>query len=176
MKKLGFLMITIGFLSASLAAVWQTDAVYWSYFIPALAIGATGVALVRTGHRRITTAEGKLAANIESAETALRGIVENMAQLNDQKESINTYDIRHRVDELFREDLMTFVESRQSIAHLYGLSAYGDIMSCFAAGERYLNRVWSASADGYVDEVNAYLDKAREQFAICLEKTLKLKQ
>jgi hypothetical protein len=37
-------------------------------------------------------------------------------------------------------------------------------MSNFAAGERYINRVWSASTDGYVDEVILYLGRAREQF------------
>jgi hypothetical protein len=37
-------------------------------------------------------------------------------------------------------------------------------MSNFAAGERYINRVWSASTDGYVDEVNLYLDRALRQF------------
>jgi len=49
------------------------------------------------------------------------------------------------------------------------------VMSCFAAGERYLNRVWSASADGYIDEVNDYLDKAKEQFTESLEKIRQLK-
>jgi len=48
------------------------------------------------------------------------------------------------------------------------------VMSCFAAGERYLNRVWSASADGYIDEVNAYLVKAQEQFVDSLDKIKKL--
>ena len=43
-------------------------------------------------------------------------------------------------------------------------------MSSFAAGERYLNRVWSASADGYIDEVNTYIEKAREQFVDSLNK------
>jgi hypothetical protein len=37
-------------------------------------------------------------------------------------------------------------------------------MSAFAAGERYINRVWSASTDGYVDEVCNYLDRATQQF------------
>ena len=68
------------------------------------------------------------------------------------------------------EDLTRFVDARESIAHVYGLAAYGDVMSSFAAGERYLNRVWSASADGYIDEVNTYIEKAREQFTDCLSK------
>jgi hypothetical protein len=49
--------------------------------------------------------------------------------------------------------------------HLFGLQAYADIMSSFAAGERYINRVWSASADGYDVEAAKYLDKAAQQFA-----------
>ena len=48
--------------------------------------------------------------------------------------------------------------------HLFGLQPYADIMSAFAAGERYINRVWSASTDGYVDEVKMYLTKAHDQF------------
>jgi hypothetical protein len=35
-------------------------------------------------------------------------------------------------------------------------------MSAFLAGEHYLNRVWSASADGYVDQVNEYIGRALE--------------
>ena len=37
--------------------------------------------------------------------------------------------------------------------HVFGMQNYADVMSNFAAGERYINRVWSASTDGYVDEV-----------------------
>ena len=175
MKKLGFLMITIGFLVGALTAVRDKDSVRWSYFVPALVIGAAGVVLVRIGHRRVSKSEGKLAADIQSVGVALAGIVENLTRLNDQKESIDTYDVRNKIDELFLEDLTKFVEARESIAHAYGLSAYGDVMSCFAAGERYLNRVWSASADGYVDEVNAYLEKAQAQFAESLQKLRQLK-
>ncbi len=51
------------------------------------------------------------------------------------------------------------------MVHLFGLQAYADIMSSFAAGERYINRVWSASADGYDEEAATYLQKAERQFA-----------
>ena len=50
------------------------------------------------------------------------------------------------------------------MVHVFGMQNYADVMSNFAAGERYINRVWSASTDGYVDEVNLYLDKALSQF------------
>jgi len=175
MKKLGFLMITVGFLGGALAAVIDQEKVPWDYFSGGLAVGIVGVVLVRIGRRRASTAESKLAENIESIEMALSSIVGNITQLNDEEQTINTYDVRHKIDELFLEDLTSFVNARQTIVHLYGLSTYGDVMSCFAAGERYLNRVWSASADGYIDEVSTYIDKAREQFVDSLERIRQLK-
>ena len=175
MKKLGYLMITVGFLAGALAAVVDERSVQWSYFIVALAAGAGGILLVRLGERQKSRAEGKLATNMQSIETSLSRIVENITRLNAEKLSINTYDVRGRIDELFIEDLTTFVQARESIAEVHGLQVYADVMSCFAAGERYLNRVWSASADGYIDEVNTYIEKSREQFAESLEKIHKLK-
>jgi len=44
------------------------------------------------------------------------------------------------------------------------MQTYANIMSEFAAGERYVNRVWSASADGYDKEASDYLQRAIEQF------------
>jgi hypothetical protein len=170
MRKIGYLMITVGFLAGSLAAIVDKENVQWGCFAAALAVGVVGVGLVRFGAHREKRVEGKLTEDIQSIETSLSRIVENMNGLNAQKSSINTYDVRHRIDELFPEDLTVFVEARQSIAHTHGLNAYADVMSSFAAGERYLNRVWSASADGYIDEVNTYLDKAQAQFAESLAK------
>ena len=175
MKKLGLIMITIGFLAAALASVVDRYEVRWGYFILTFAVGLAGVVLSYLARRRERSDDEKIATNMQAIETALAGIVENIIQLNEQKLSINTYDVRHRIDELFIEDIASFVDARQSIAHVYGLSAYGDVMSSFAAGERYLNRVWSASADGYIDEVNTYIDKAREQFTESLDKIRQLK-
>ncbi|OHB65156.1 MAG: hypothetical protein A2168_03125 [Planctomycetes bacterium RBG_13_50_24] len=170
MRKIGYLVIAVGFLAGSLAATIDKEEMQWGYFAAALAVGIVGVGLVRLGVRREKRVEGKLALNIQSVETSLSRIVQNMTGLNAQKSSINTYDVRYRIDELFTEDLSAFVEARQSIAHTHGLNAYADVMSSFAAGERYLNRVWSASADGYIDEVSAYLEKAQTQFADSLAK------
>jgi len=174
MRKIGYLMITVGFLAGALAATVDKENVLWGYFAPSLAVGVAGVAMARLGRRRESRVEGKLASDIQSIEASLKRVVENITRLNAQKTSINTYDVRRRIDELFPEDLTVFVEARESIAHSYGLSAYADVMSSFAAGERYLNRVWSASSDGYVDEVAAYLEKAQTQFVESLDKIHRL--
>lgn len=175
MKKLGYAMVTLGFLAGALAAIADKEAVRWGYFAGSLAVGVTGIVLVRTGHARLSLAEEKLTSNMQATEDSLARIVENIKQLNAQKRSIDTYDVRHRIDELFTDDVTRFVEARESIAQVHGLRAYADVMSYFAAGERYLNRVWSASADGYVDEVNDYLDKAQAQFVESLERIRQLK-
>ncbi len=156
---------------------WKAnDAVRWGYFAISMAIGVAGVFIVRAGHKQIHTSEDALNKNISSVETSLANIVKNIMELNTQKDSINTYDVRTRIDELFPNDLTNFVDARKSISHIYGLVAYGEVMSSFAAGERYLNRVWSASADGYIDEVNTYIEKAKEQFVESFEKIKNLKQ
>lgn len=175
MKWVGFLTVTVGFIAAALAAVVDEGAVRWLWYIPALGLGAAGVATIRIDDVRQSKTEHHVAFRIETVESSLEKITTNINKLNAEKHSIHTYDMRHRIDELFLEDLEMFVDARDSIAHRYGLSAYADVMSSFAAGERYLNRVWSASADGYIDEVNAYLEKAREQFIESLDKIHRLK-
>jgi len=170
MKWVGFLMVTVGFIAAALAAVVDESTIRWLWYIPAIGLGVAGVAAVRIDDLRHSKKEHHVTSNIEMVETSLAKITDNINKLNADKHSINTYEMRYRIDELFLEDLAMFVDARESITHRYGLGAYADVMSSFAAGERYLNRVWSASADGYIDEVNAYLDKAREQFVESLDK------
>ncbi|OHB66365.1 MAG: hypothetical protein A2Y77_14660 [Planctomycetes bacterium RBG_13_62_9] len=174
MRRLGFLLVIVGFLGGALASVVNETAVWWGWFAVAVAVGFVGVVLVQMGRRRHMRAVGRISSNMQALEQSLRRIVENMTRLDAEKEAIDTYDVRRQIEELFADDLNTFVEARESIAHSYGLAAYGDVMNCFAAGERYLNRVWCASADGYIDEVHQYLSKAKEQFAAGLDRVLSL--
>jgi hypothetical protein len=175
MKLVGFLMVTAGFIAAALASVVDENVVRWLWYIPALGLGVAGVVLIRMEHARHSKKEHHVAARIETVDSSLERITANIKKLDDDKHSINTYDMRHRIDELFIDDIDQFVDARESIAHRYGLTAYGEVMSAFAAGERYLNRVWSASADGYIDEVNTYLEKACEQFSESLNQIRRLK-
>jgi len=62
-------------------------------------------------------------------------------------------------------DLALFVNSRESMIPVYGLQEYADVMNDFAGGERYVNRAWSASADGYVDETWHCVEVARGRLA-----------
>jgi len=174
MRRLGFLLVSVGFLGGALASVLNETAVRWNWFVPAVMVGFVGVVLVRMGQRREIHATERLVSNMQAIQESLRRIAQNMARLNSEKQSLDPYEVRHRLDELFPDDLTTFIAARESIAHSYGLAAYADVMSSFAAGERYLNRAWCASADGYIDEIHQYIDKAKEQFASSLNKVLAL--
>ena len=164
MKKLGIVLIGIGFLAGTLVTVIDAETVRWIPFIASLATGIIGIVLVKVSIKKEARSTEVLTKNMQQIETSISNIIKNLKELNDQKETINTYDVRIKVDELFLEDLNTFVEARESISHTYGVQAYADVMSHFAAGDRYLNRVWCASSDGYIDEVNEYLAKSLEQF------------
>jgi len=174
MRKLGFLLVTVGFLGGALASVLDETTVRWGWFVPAVSAGFMGVVLIRTGRRREVRAAETLTANVRTIQDSLGRIAQNMTRLHAEKQSLDAYEVRHRLEELFADDLSMFVAARESMAHSYGLAVYADVMSPFAAGERYLNRAWCASADGYVDEIHQCLDKAKEQFASCLDKVLAL--
>ena len=165
MKALGLLLITLGFLAGALvAAQTEENEVDWTRFLPGAALGAVGVGLARAGVKRETQAVGAVSANVENLREALDRVVDKIRKMDDEKAAMNPYDAHGRIDALFREDLTVFADARESIGHRFGLSAYADVMNEFAAGERYLNRVWSASVDGYIDEVQEYVGRARHQF------------
>jgi hypothetical protein len=169
MKSLGYSLITVGFLVGAYVAVQQRVGVPVALFLAALALGALGVALVRVaGHRESRHAE-TLNANLGVVDSSLQRIVDKVRRLEEDKGEIDVYELRHHIDREFPDDLDTFVQARKSLAHSFGLQAYADVMNPFAAGERYLNRVWSTSTDGYIDEAHRYITLAREQFETSLK-------
>lgn len=170
MRAVGLLLIAIGFLGGALVAVLDPDEIPWRFFAQALVVGAVGVALVQLAIKREASHGGKLEANIEELGKALDRLVDKARKLDQDKLTIDCYDLPELIDDTFRGDVTSFVDVRESIAHTFGTQTYGEIMSHFAAGERYMNRVWSASADGYIDEAHAYIGHSREQFEEALRR------
>ncbi len=140
------------------------NTVEWSRFVPALLVAVVGIVLSRVSATRDAVAIAGDGAGVRALREAIERIVVNARQLNGERDSIDAYDFHGRIDQLFVQDLYRFAENRKQIATKYGLQAYAEVMNEFAAGERYLNRVWSASVDGYIDEIHTYLDKALTQF------------
>ena len=164
MKSLGYFLITASFLAGSYFAVVQPVGLPLTPYLLSLAVGIVGIVLVRTAIRRAATHEDTMAANIDSLSDSLRQIVSRVDDLEARKNEINVYDLRLHIDRELPPLLDSFVQARESLAHRFGLQSYADVMNPFSAGERYINRVWSASTDGYIDEAHDYLAMSREQF------------
>jgi len=165
MKTLGYLLLTVGFLAgAGIATQTDDNRVDWTWFVPAAAVGAIGVGLAQYAIRQQSKNAIVEGGGLRPVVEALDAIVTNIEILDREKDAMNPYDVHGRIDELFILDLAGFVDHRKRIGDIHGLQSYAEIMNEFAAGERYLNRVWSASVDGYVDEVREYIGKARSQF------------
>jgi len=164
MSHVGTLLVTLGFLIGAYLASLDPVTVDWTVFIPPVLLGFAGVYLRRLAARQHAQSDHVLASNRNNIEGSLARILLGLEELESGKQSLPTYQARFEIDRRFREDLALFADSRDTLSHMYGLQSYAEIMSAFAAGERYLNRVWSASADGYGDEVREYLGRALTMF------------
>jgi len=164
MKNLAFLLVVIAFTAGAYLTSLDEKTVNWTYFIPVVIVGFASAIWFKV----LSNAEAKsgdlLQTNKATLIRSLDNILVNLKELNGRKEKVPTYEMRFEIDKIFREDLIDFADARDSMKHLFGLQHFADIMSSFAAGERYINRVWSASTDGYVDEVLLYVEKSLYQF------------
>lgn len=169
MKTIALLLVLVAFLAGSFITVLDPREVNWTWMVPVLLVGAVGLWLSRRAEHKAARAGNKLAGNIDLLGSNLSNIHAHLTLICHNKDELPTYEARFEIDRLFRDDLSEFANARESMIHVFGMQNYADVMSNFAAGERYINRIWSASTDGYVDEVNLYLDKALAQFTEALE-------
>ena len=163
MKIFALLIIIASFLAGAFISVLDPMYINWSWFLPVLASGVVALYLYRKVHHDEAKASHRISGNLQTLDTSLANILGNLEKINADSTNLPVYEARFEIDRLLREDLNNFANARESMKHVFGLQAYADVMSAFAAGERYINRVWSASTDGYVDEVHSYLDRATQQ-------------
>lgn len=163
MKNIGYVLLTVGFLAAAYATALDVQAVRWELFVVAAVAAALGVALLKRHAGARARSKEVLDLNRIELTESLDNVIRDLREL--QTGTPRTGEpLRDWIDHRLRPDLRRFADARESMVHLFGLQSYADIMSNFAAGERYINRVWSASADGYEAEALQYLDKAHAQF------------
>lgn len=168
MKRLGIVLMIVGFFLAALVSVRHTDGagrgwqtIEWSYYAAAFVVGVIGVVLIRVAASRVSSHEEKVATDISKLNESVNLLQNRLALALAEREQRNVYDIHGWIDSELELPISDFVEARESMIPLYGLQSYADIMTQFAGGERAINRAWSASADGYIDEVWTCLDRAK---------------
>ena len=164
MKVMGMALFGVGFLAGAFFLVQQLDAVHWGAFAGSLVVCGLGVLLMRLADRSNTQTQQVAQANVQRLEASLDRLMQALRAINAEREEIGVYGIHGQLDERLIDDLDAFVSAREALIYHQGLAYYAKVMDGFAAGERALNRAWSASADGYLDEVWACLDRAERAF------------
>lgn len=168
----GLIALVVGFLGGALTAIMEVDRVAWGSYLAMAALAIVGVAIMRTANRAQSSSAEQLQGQMTDIRESLTiieresgALVAEHAPVADPPAGrLGTYDLPGAIDERFPAAISRFVDAREALARVYGTQTYADIMGEFAAGERYLNRVWSASAEGYVDEASEYLLRAHRQF------------
>ena len=164
MKNIGFFLLAGGFLAGAYATALDVEQVNWSLFALA-AIGAlVGLSLIKRAAAAHAQSDEVLEMNRGELRDSIANVIRDLGEIVEDRAARGSA-LRDAIDLRLRNDLRRFAAARESMVHLFGMQTYADIMSSFAAGERYINRVWSASADGYDEEAENYLAKAAEQFA-----------
>lgn len=164
MKTIGLLLISIAFLLGSYLCVVHQTQINWTFYGVAIVLGIIGVILVQLSKLKSAKKVAHDINNMITVEKCLSRIITEIDKLKKKLPTLSVYSVPKQIDDTILADLDLFIEHRKTIAYVYDLQSYSNIMSEFACGERYLNRVWCAAADGYIDEVESYLGKAQEQF------------
>lgn len=163
-RTISLLIIMMAFLAGAFVSVLDPVQINWMWYAPVMAVGSLALFFHKKAHHSEAKDSGRLSGNLQILDSSLSSILANLETLNADSGTLPVYEARFEIDRLLRNDLNNFANARESMQHLFGTQSYADVMSAFAAGERYINRVWSASTDGYVDEVQSYLERATEQF------------
>ena len=170
-RIIGHLLLWCGFLYGAYIAVehversedpWST--IRWGHFASSIAVGTVGVVLLRLTFRKGATADGE-ERSVEELASLLSHIDARLQEWIAGWKEQAVYLIHERIDDELAASLLQFAASRHAMEHAWGLRAYAEVMNEFAQGERLINRAWSASADGYADEVLASLRRSQRHFS-----------
>jgi hypothetical protein len=169
MRKLAFLLISLGTIGAAVG-VARTDPsvdgwvksfqIHVPLTLLSLAVMGVGVVLQRRIAR--LTAQAQVGGGqLTIARNALRSVHDQADRLGAEAEQLDLDQLHQRLDAIQAGAVADLIDNRETITSAYGLAAYAAVMGPFAQGERCLNRAWSASTDGYLDEAVDYLRRAQ---------------
>lgn len=179
-RVIGHVLLWLGFLAGAFVAVrsveviaapWST--VSWPAYGVAILVATAGVVVLRATKTAVGVASAEEARAIDQLEAILARLQSTVERWSSQSDEINVYKFHSMIDETLVEDLGQFADLRETLIPEFGLDHYARIMTEFALAERTLNRVWSASADGYVDEVRTCLSRAESHLAGARERLAK---
>jgi len=134
------------------------------YFLLGGVVAAVGIFLWRKA-LAIQKAQGTLQGDdAKDPVQLLRDLAAPLQTLRTEAATLETAALVVRVDALLDEFVLPMGESRQQFIDRYGMDKGAELLVTLAFGERMLNRVWSAAADGHLPEAVSSLEESADAF------------
>jgi hypothetical protein len=164
MGRMGFGLFSIGIIIAVTAGAKAPARIgEWPDTWPVFLVGAVLCIAGLVMWHRGTRAEADAAANDTESRDPVELLNALQAPLNALGNDIDALDadgIMNRVDGLLDGYVLPFGEVRQRIIDSMGMEDGAEVLVVVAYGERILNRVWTAAADGHLPEARACFPEA----------------
>ena len=140
----------------------------WIFGLAMVGLVAGGVMIRRETKVRLIGPAAAATDGTSSPHDALdlthRDIEALLREIPDAPERERPDTILRRIDAIQAAHLGPFVAARSALMARYGVAGFARLMDPFAAGERRLNRAWSAAADRVLPEAIASLEQALAAF------------
>ena len=107
-------------------------------------------------------------AGLQEITVALERLIVGVGELESKVETSPPSHITAYIDGSLADDFRIFADGRDAITAEYGLPVFAEVMTQFSAGERAINRAWSAAADGYIDEVATCVERGKQFLEVAL--------
>lgn len=169
MSLFGKILLAVGFLAGAFVSVRMSNHVEWPLYGACAGAMAVGLFLVRRASKSGEERE-KALESVSTLQRCAAALCDKLGALRREVPAMDVYDVHGRLDRDLLADLDTFAENREGMIRRFDLTTYAEVMSAFALAERYVNRCWSASADGYVDEVQRCLELAEGEMLTARDK------
>lgn len=167
-RMAGHILLWLGFLVAAFWTCYQLEitnnkwaTIPWAWYGLSMLIGLGGVMILRSTAKSFKHDAAINEANYATLENCLVKLNKGVEQLRgEMKKDVRPSEIVRFIDDELAEPFADFADARQALANRHGLQFFADVMTQFASAERFINRTWSAAADGYIDEVTQCIDQA----------------
>ncbi len=163
----GHFLLWGGFLAGAFITVRSAEvedapwsSISWPAYGAAMLVAVFGVIVLRATKRPLIAGAVEQGDAIDELADLLKKLHATLQDWSASSDQLPVYDVHGMIDRELADDLARFAELREAIIPEFGLDHYAKVMTEFALAERTINRTWSASADGYIDEVQVCLQRA----------------
>jgi hypothetical protein len=118
------------------------------------------------------TAEGSELGPVQLVEQLLQPLKDLEGDIG----SLGGPELCQRVESIVDQFITPLAEGRQRFVDRFGLAGGSEALNATAFGERMLNRVWSAAADGHLDEARSSFTEVVAAFHQAEETVTRLAQ